>query len=60
MHTGKIHLAERLHELAHDMREIASLMEHYRDDPLYAKHAKELTWAAHMAENWRAEIEGQA
>lgn len=56
--SSKLLIAERLSELAHDMRDIAHLMDHHQHDGEgWTTHADELRKDAGRTAAWIAEIE---
>jgi hypothetical protein len=56
---GKLLIAQRLIESAHELRAIVELMGEYRNDPAWQDVARELSGAAATAQWWANEIRAE-
>lgn len=59
MTPGKLLIAQRLVESAHELRAIVALMEEYKSDPAWQTVARELSGAAATAQWWANEIRAE-
>jgi hypothetical protein len=59
MTPGKLLIAQRLIESAHELRAIVALMAEYKNDPAWASAAEYLTNSAETAQWWANEIRSE-
>ena len=59
MTPAKLLIAQRLAEVAVELRSIVALMEEYRNDPAWADVARELSGAAATAQWWANEVRAE-
>lgn len=59
MTPGKLLIAQRLIESAHELRAIVELMGEYRNDPAWQDVARELSGAAATAQWWANEVRAE-
>ena len=55
----KLLIAQRLMEVAVELRSIVALMDEYRNDPAWADVARELSGAAATAQWWANEVRAE-
>ena len=59
MTPAKLLIAQRLMEVAVELRSIVALMDDYRNDPAWADVARELSGAAATAQWWANEVRAE-
>jgi hypothetical protein len=59
MTPAKLLIAQRLMEVAVELRSIVALMDEYRNDPAWADVARELSGAAATAQWWANEVRAE-
>jgi len=59
MTPAKLLIAQRLAEVAVELRSIVALMDEYRNDPAWADVARELSGAAATAQWWANEVRAE-
>ena len=59
MTPAKLLIAQRLIEVAVELRSIVALMDEYRNDPAWADVARELSGAAATAQWWANEVRAE-
>ena len=59
MTPAKLLIAQRLMEVAVELRSIVALMDEYRNDPAWADVARELSGAAATASWWANEVRAE-
>lgn len=59
MTPGKLLIAQRLNEVAVELRSIVELMHEYRNDPAWSDVARELAGAAATAQWWANEVRAE-
>jgi len=59
MTPGKLLIAQRLCEAAHELRAIVALMAEYQHDPAWLAVAREMTGAAATAQWWATEVRAE-
>ena len=59
MTPAKLLIAQRLDDVARELRSIVALMDEYRNDPAWADVARELSGAAATAQWWANEVRAE-
>ena len=59
MTPAKLLIAQRLMEVAVELRSIVALMDEYRNDPAWADVARELSGTAQTAQWWANEVRAE-
>lgn len=59
MTPAKLLIAQRLMEVAVELRSIVALMDEYRNDPAWADVARELSGAAATAQWWANDVRAE-